>query len=85
MRNLHWVKRMSALVICTLLVVFAVRLEGFVGSYSENGLAQLWFKPASSIFVSKNVINAGNKTIRYYIDQNAFSEGNSENELEAIR
>ncbi|MDA7675594.1 matrixin family metalloprotease [bacterium] len=85
MKNLHWVKRMSALVICTLLVVLAVRLEGFVGSYSENGLPQLWFKPASSIFVSKNVINAGNKTIRYYIDQNAFSEDNSENELEAIR
>ncbi len=67
------------------LTFFIVKLEGFVSSFNENGFPQHWFKPESSIFVSQNVINAATRTVRYYIDQGAFSEGNRENELEAIR
>jgi hypothetical protein len=82
---LRRIKPVAAIAGCALLILLTGRVEGFVGNYSENGFPQLWFKPESSIFVSQNVINAATKTVRYYIDQNAFSEQNRENELEAIR
>jgi hypothetical protein len=85
MSLLRWIQPAAAATVCVLLVTLTGRVEGFVGNFSENGFPQLWFKPASSIFVSPNVINAATKTVRYYVDQNAFSEQNRENELEAIR
>jgi hypothetical protein len=79
------IKSTAVLTSFVLLALLTFRLEGFVGNYSENGFPQHWFKPASSIFVSQNVINAATKTVRYYIDPNAFSVNNREGELEAIR
>ena len=75
----------TALSCWALLAFLASPLEGFVGNYSENGFPQHWFKPGSSIFVSQNVINVATQTVRYYVDQNAFSPNNREGELDAIR
>jgi len=84
MSRVHGIKSMLAACL-VLMGAMPSDLQGFVANFNENGAAQHWFKPGSSIFVSPNVIHLGTRTVRYFIDQTAFSEANRENELEAIR
>lgn len=60
-------------------------MHGFVANYNQSGQQLQWFKPETSRFVSANVIHLETRTIRYYLDEAAYSETNSEQELDAIR
>ncbi|MEL0061773.1 MAG: matrixin family metalloprotease, partial [Verrucomicrobiales bacterium] len=60
-------------------------MHGFVANYNQSGQQLQWFKPETSRFVSANVIHLETRTIRYYLDEAAYSETNREQELDAIR
>jgi len=60
-------------------------MHGFVANYNQSGQHLQWFKPETSRFVSANVIHLETRTIRYYLDEAAYSETNRKQELDAIR
>jgi hypothetical protein len=78
-------KRLFHVLCWVMLVLITVPMHAFVASWSNNGFAQYWFKIDSSWQVSRNVILPESNTIRYYLDETAWSETNKDAELESIR
>jgi hypothetical protein len=68
-----------------MLVLVAIPIHAFVAQWSNNGFAQHWFKIATNGQLPATAAIPGTQTIRYYLDQSAYSETNRENELEAVR
>lgn len=68
-----------------ILLAFTIPIHAFVAQWSNNGFPQHWFKIATNGVVPPTSATPGTQTIRYQLDQSAYSETNQEAELEAIR
>jgi len=68
-----------------ILALVAIPIHAFVAQWSNNGFPQHWFKLDTNGALPATAAIPGTQTIRYYLDESAYSESNKQDELEAVR
>ena len=71
--------------ILALTVAGGTSIEAYIARLNNNGIGQRWFLSSPSAQVPGNSVNRSTRAIRYYLQEDAFSEANRDSELDSVR